>query len=260
MTTTAPAAAVDPAGNSAIVGAVVGPPRRWLRVEAATLAIASLIAYSSTGVTWWLVPATLLVPDLSMLGYLAGTRIGASLLQRRPRDPAAGRPPWVWLVAAPARYPGFGSGLARPHRPGPALGLRPQVRRPLPPHPPRRTPRGVRGSPHRVSQGSARPLLKPRKPSVPPTGPPFIHVFTLAVPESTTTSTCGSRPTTGRGSATGCDDRGLRRHYGDGADVEPNRRPVRHQPARDARTDRDPPLGTGHQNLPCQHPATVHVQ
>lgn len=29
--------------------------------------------------TWWLVPVTLLLPDLSALGYQAGTRVGATL-------------------------------------------------------------------------------------------------------------------------------------------------------------------------------------
>ena len=41
------------------------------------LLVGSLLAYSSTDRTWWLVPLLVLVPDLSMLGYLAGTRIGA---------------------------------------------------------------------------------------------------------------------------------------------------------------------------------------
>jgi uncharacterized protein DUF4260 len=60
-------------------GIVVGTPRRWLRVEGATLVAGSLIAFSTTDQAWWLVLLTLLLPDLTMLGYLGGTRLGASL-------------------------------------------------------------------------------------------------------------------------------------------------------------------------------------
>jgi hypothetical protein len=60
-------------------GMVVGTPRRWLRVEGATLLAGSLIAYSTIDQAWWLVPLTVLLPDLTMIGYLGGTRLGASL-------------------------------------------------------------------------------------------------------------------------------------------------------------------------------------
>jgi uncharacterized protein DUF4260 len=66
----------SPAG-SPVVDAVTGAPRRWLRLEGVVLLVGSLLAYSSIDRPWWLVPLTLLVPDLSMIGYLAGTRIGA---------------------------------------------------------------------------------------------------------------------------------------------------------------------------------------
>ena len=56
-------------------GAVFGPPRPWLRFEGATLLVGSLIAYSTTRQSWWLVPFTLLVPDVVMVGYLGGTRV-----------------------------------------------------------------------------------------------------------------------------------------------------------------------------------------
>lgn len=39
----------------------------------------SLIAYSATRQPWWLVPLTLLLPDLLMAGYLGSTRLGAQL-------------------------------------------------------------------------------------------------------------------------------------------------------------------------------------
>ena len=58
-------------------GTVVAAPRRWLGLEAAILLVGSLIAYSSTHRSWWLVPVILLLPDLSMVGYLGGPRLGA---------------------------------------------------------------------------------------------------------------------------------------------------------------------------------------
>jgi hypothetical protein len=60
-------------------GTVTGTPRRWLRLEGAVLLAGSLIAYSATRQPWWLVPLTLLLPDLLMAGYLGGTRLGAQL-------------------------------------------------------------------------------------------------------------------------------------------------------------------------------------
>jgi hypothetical protein len=41
--------------------------------------VGSLIAYSRTRQSWWLVPFILLVPDVVMVGYLRGTRVGAHL-------------------------------------------------------------------------------------------------------------------------------------------------------------------------------------
>src|SRR4051794_25058795 len=60
-------------------GVVVGTPRRWLRVEGATLLVGSLIAYSTTDRAWWLVPLALLLPDVTMIGYLGGARLGSYL-------------------------------------------------------------------------------------------------------------------------------------------------------------------------------------
>ena len=48
-----------------------------LRLEGAALAVVSLFAYFWFGQSWWLFAILLLAPDLSMLGYLAGPRIGA---------------------------------------------------------------------------------------------------------------------------------------------------------------------------------------
>ena len=68
-----------PTAGSPADGTVIGTPRRWLRVEGATLVAGSLIAYSTTGQAWWLVPLTLLLPDLTMIGYLGGARLGSYL-------------------------------------------------------------------------------------------------------------------------------------------------------------------------------------
>jgi hypothetical protein len=63
----------------ASAGTVVGAPRLWLQLEGATLLVGSLIAFSTTHRSWWLVPLVLFLPDLFMAGYLGGTRIGAQV-------------------------------------------------------------------------------------------------------------------------------------------------------------------------------------
>jgi hypothetical protein len=72
----------SPRGQGAVspgVGVVVGAPRRWLGLEGLVLLAGALIAYSTLGQPWWLVPAGILVPDIAMSGYVAGTRLGAHL-------------------------------------------------------------------------------------------------------------------------------------------------------------------------------------
>ena len=51
--------------------------RGILRCEAAAGLLASLLLYAGMDGNWPLFAALILVPDLSMLGYLAGPRIGA---------------------------------------------------------------------------------------------------------------------------------------------------------------------------------------
>ena len=65
--------------NTAPQGTVIGAPRRWLRLEAAALVTGAAIAYPHTHQPWWLIPLTLLLPDLSALGYLHGPRPGARM-------------------------------------------------------------------------------------------------------------------------------------------------------------------------------------
>src|SRR5437764_10923666 len=54
-------------------------PRVLLHVEGATLFAACVAAYGMLGGNWWLFLVLLLAPDLSMLGYLAGNRVGAAV-------------------------------------------------------------------------------------------------------------------------------------------------------------------------------------
>ncbi|MDX8453036.1 DUF4260 domain-containing protein [Mesorhizobium sp. VK9D] len=48
-----------------------------VRLEWVTAAIVAIAFYAMAGVSWWLFALLILAPDLSMLGYLAGPRIGA---------------------------------------------------------------------------------------------------------------------------------------------------------------------------------------
>ncbi len=45
--------------------------------ELAELLLAGFV-FAHLPVAWWVLPATFLLPDLSMLGYLAGPRVGAA--------------------------------------------------------------------------------------------------------------------------------------------------------------------------------------
>jgi hypothetical protein len=54
-------------------------PRHLLRLEGAAAFAAALALYLDAGNAWWWFLVLFLVPDLSMLGYLAGARVGAVL-------------------------------------------------------------------------------------------------------------------------------------------------------------------------------------
>jgi len=75
MTASHPAGRMVASGE----GVVIGAPRRWLSLEGLVLLTGTLIAYGALGQPWWIVPAGILVPDIAMAGYLAGTRPGARL-------------------------------------------------------------------------------------------------------------------------------------------------------------------------------------
>jgi hypothetical protein len=52
-------------------------PRHLLRIEGAAILVTSLLCYQETHSSWIVFAALLLVPDLSLGGYLAGVKIGA---------------------------------------------------------------------------------------------------------------------------------------------------------------------------------------
>jgi len=58
-------------------GTVGGGPLRWLRLDGLVLLGGSLALFATTGESWWLVPLVILLPDVFMVGYLGGTRVGA---------------------------------------------------------------------------------------------------------------------------------------------------------------------------------------
>lgn len=60
------------------LGVVSGVPQLLLRLEGAAALTAAGFAYSRVGGHWQLFAILFLVPDLTMLGYLAGRRVGAA--------------------------------------------------------------------------------------------------------------------------------------------------------------------------------------
>lgn len=51
--------------------------KNWLRSEEVIQFLISILVFSQMDFAWWVFPAVLLIPDLSMLGYAVSTRIGA---------------------------------------------------------------------------------------------------------------------------------------------------------------------------------------
>jgi hypothetical protein len=52
-------------------------PRLLLHLEGAVVFVAATVLYFHEGYAWWLYLLLALAPDLSMLGYLGGARVGA---------------------------------------------------------------------------------------------------------------------------------------------------------------------------------------
>ncbi len=63
----------------AAAGFVTSTPKWLLRVEGLAMMVAAAVAYRALGGGWGFFAALFLVPDLSMLGYLAGRRVGAAV-------------------------------------------------------------------------------------------------------------------------------------------------------------------------------------
>jgi Domain of unknown function (DUF4260) len=63
--------------QSTMPGVTNGGVRRLLQVEGFALFLAAIALYARSGAGWQLFAILILVPDLSMLFYVAGSRIGA---------------------------------------------------------------------------------------------------------------------------------------------------------------------------------------
>ncbi len=53
-------------------------PRLLLHLEGAAVLLAAILFYQQAHAGWWWFGLLLLVPDISMLGYLAGKKLGAA--------------------------------------------------------------------------------------------------------------------------------------------------------------------------------------
>src|ERR1035437_1381244 len=137
-TTTPETAPLTRAGSDIdeLVGVVTGTPRTWLRLEGLTLLIGALAGFATTGKAWWLVPALLLLPDVTALGLPLEHARRCTPLRPDARRTVAGGARWDRCLAASAARSGPRPDLAGPHRHGPGVELRTQVRRRRPPHPP----------------------------------------------------------------------------------------------------------------------------
>ncbi|MBV9079371.1 MAG: DUF4260 domain-containing protein [Methylobacteriaceae bacterium] len=67
------------AGDSTSAGATFGGVSTLLRLEGAVALMTAVVAYRATGASWWTFGLLFLLPDLSMLGYLANKKLGAAL-------------------------------------------------------------------------------------------------------------------------------------------------------------------------------------
>jgi hypothetical protein len=68
--------AIPVSGSETDAGAYV---KIFLRLEGLAAAAVSAVFYARTGASWWLFAALWLAPDLSMLGYLGGPKLGARI-------------------------------------------------------------------------------------------------------------------------------------------------------------------------------------
>ncbi|MDP2272268.1 MAG: DUF4260 domain-containing protein [Archangium sp.] len=76
-TATTTAVHLEPGRAAELPGSVHGTPKLLLRLEGLAMFAAALAGFHALGGGWGLFAALFLVPDLSLLGYLAGTKVGA---------------------------------------------------------------------------------------------------------------------------------------------------------------------------------------
>jgi len=77
-------------------------PSLLLKLEYATLSLATILLYHHLDNTWLLFALLFLTPDLSMLGYLANPRIGAALYNLAH---TLFLPLTLFLIAYPTNHP-----------------------------------------------------------------------------------------------------------------------------------------------------------
>lgn len=63
--------------NFTSTGHATGAIRALLQIEGAVIGAAAVALYASIDATWWLFSALILAPDLAIVGYGLGKRIGA---------------------------------------------------------------------------------------------------------------------------------------------------------------------------------------
>jgi Domain of unknown function (DUF4260) len=68
-------------------GFVRGGPRALLRIEGLTYVALALIGYAQSGYSWWLFAALILVPDVSIFGYLINQASGRRVITSCTRSP-----------------------------------------------------------------------------------------------------------------------------------------------------------------------------
>jgi hypothetical protein len=78
-TTAGPGSRAATRRTGAVPGAARPRPRpaTLLRAEGVAILAVAAVAYAQVGVSWWLFAALLLAPDVGLLGYVRGARVGA---------------------------------------------------------------------------------------------------------------------------------------------------------------------------------------
>ncbi len=72
--------------------------KNMLKIEELAEVLFALLVFAHLPYSWWVLPAAFLLPDLSMLGYLAGPRMGTisyNLLHHKALALALGAAGWL---------------------------------------------------------------------------------------------------------------------------------------------------------------------